>query len=608
MKYLKNIVSFFMRWKLFSLALLSLILAIVLTYFNLSKLAHVILAIVALFEVIPLLMGMWEDIKDGSYGIDILAATAIVASVILGEYWAAIVVVIMLTGGESLEDYADHKAMRELDSLLKRAPVSAHLLKNKNLVDVKVGELKLGDYIVIKPGEVVPVDSIVTEGTSSFDESSLTGESIPVTKKVGEKLLSGAVNIEGSLTAKVLATAENSQYQQIIKLVKSAAASKSPFVRLADRYSIPFTIISYAIAVTVWVVSGHAIRFLEVIIVATPCPLLLAAPIALISGMSRASRHGIIVKTGSALERLAEAKTIAFDKTGTLTNGDLRINDVHLIVSKSKDEVLTLAASLEQYSGHIIAQSIVDEAKSKNIKLPKIKGLKEIPGKGLTANFKNHRILVGKVDLLKDEGLSVPDKLSKLNTTSVFVARDNDILGYITLEDTLRDESKKTILNLTSQGIKHLIMVTGDNQKTAERIAAKIGITEIVANALPADKLNAIERLKNRPVAFVGDGINDAPVLTASDIGIALGARGSTAASESADMIIMLDDISRVASAHKIAKRTFSIAKQSILAGIALSVVLMIIFATGKFKPLYGAILQEVVDVVVIFNALRAHY
>jgi len=608
MKYLKNIVSFFMRWKLFSLALLSLILAIVLTYFNLSKLAHVILAIVALFEVIPLLMGMWEDIKDGSYGIDILAATAIVASVILGEYWAAIVVVIMLTGGESLEDYADHKAMRELDSLLKRAPVSAHLLKNKNLVDVKVGELKLGDYIVIKPGEVVPVDSIVTEGTSSFDESSLTGESIPVTKKVGEKLLSGAVNIEGSLTAKVLATAENSQYQQIIKLVKSAAASKSPFVRLADRYSIPFTIISYAIAVTVWVVSGHAIRFLEVIIVATPCPLLLAAPIALISGMSRASRHGIIVKTGSALERLAEAKTIAFDKTGTLTNGDLRIKDVHLIVSKSKDEVLTLAASLEQYSGHIIAQSIVDEAKSKNIKLPKIKGLKEIPGKGLTANFKNHRILVGKVDLLKDEGLSVPDKLSKLNTTSVFVARDNEILGYITLEDTLRDESKKTILNLTSQGINHLIMVTGDNQKTAERIAAKIGITEIVANALPADKLNAIERLKNRPVAFVGDGINDAPVLTASDIGIALGARGSTAASESADMIIMLDDISRVASAHKIAKRTFSIAKQSILAGIALSVVLMVIFATGKFKPLYGAILQEVVDVVVIFNALRAHY
>jgi heavy metal translocating P-type ATPase len=608
MKYLKNIVSFFMRWKLFSLALLSLILAIVLTYFNLSKLAHVILAIVALFEVIPLLMGMWEDIKDGSYGIDILAATAIVASVILGEYWAAIVVVIMLTGGESLEDYADHKAMRELDSLLKRAPVSAHLLKNKNLVDVKVGELKVGDYIVIKPGEVVPVDSIVTEGTSSFDESSLTGESVPVTKKGGEKLLSGAVNIEGSLTAKVLATAENSQYQQIIKLVKSAAASKSPFVRLADRYSIPFTIISYAIAVTVWVISGHAIRFLEVIIVATPCPLLLAAPIALISGMSRASRHGIIVKTGSALERLAEAKTIAFDKTGTLTNGDLRIKDVHLIVSRSKDEVLTLAASLEQYSGHIIAQSIVDEAKSKNIKLPKIKGLKEIPGKGLTANFKNHRILVGKVDLLEDEGLSVPDKLSKLNTTSVFVARDNEILGYITLEDTLRDESKKTIFDLTSQGIKHLIMVTGDNQKTAERIAAKIGITEIVANALPADKLNAIERLKNRPVAFVGDGINDAPVLTASDIGIALGARGSTAASESADMVIMLDDITRVASAHKIAKRTFSIAKQSILAGIALSVVLMVIFATGKFKPLYGAILQEVVDVVVIFNALRAHY
>lgn len=609
MKYLKTLISFFLKWKLFSAALLTLIIALTLTYFKLPKIAHLILAIVALFEVIPLLMGMWDDIKDGSYGIDILAATAIVASVLLGEYWAAIVVVIMLTGGESLENYADHKALKELDGLLEKAPISAHLLKNKKLVDVKVKELRVGELIVIKPGELVPVDSIITEGISSFDESSLTGESLPITKKVGQKLLSGSVNIEGSITAKVLATSENSQYQQIIQLVKSASASKSPFVRLADRYSIPFTIISYVIAITVWILSGHAIRFLEVIIVATPCPLLLAAPIALISGMGRASRHGIIVKTGGALEKLAEVKTIAFDKTGTLTKGILSVKDIHLVSSKDKNEVLNLAASLEQYSSHIIAESIVKEAKDKDMKLAKIKGLKEIPGKGLKANLKNDQILVGKVELLQESEINVPEKIiNKLNSTNVFVAKNDQILGYITLEDSLREESKKTINQLKHQGVNHLIMVTGDNQRTAERIASKIGIKEIFANALPSEKLNRIEALENRPVAFVGDGINDAPVLTASDIGIALGVRGSTAASESADMVIMLDDVSRVAYAHRIAKRTFSVAKQSILAGIALSVVLMIVFATGKFPPLYGAILQEVVDVTVIFNALRAHY
>ena len=609
MKIIKGIIQFFFRWKLFSLALITLIISLILSFFKQSKYAHLLLAVVAIFEVFPLLMGMYEDIKDGSYGIDILAATAIVASVWLGEYWAAIVVVLMLTGGESLEDYADHKAMRELDSLLKKAPTAAHVLKNKDFVDVKVSELKVRDLILIKPGEVVPVDSVIEEGSSSFDESSLTGESVPVSKKVSDKLLSGSVNMDGPIRARVTATAENSQYQQIIKLVKSAAASKSPFVRLADRYSIPFTIISYVIAITVWVISGHPIRFLEVIIVATPCPLLLAAPIALISGMGRASRHGIIVKTGSSLEKLAEVKTIAFDKTGTLTTGILSVKDVHLVSSKSKKEVLELAASMEQFSSHIIAHAVVKKAKEDNLKLLKFKHLKEVPGKGLKASLKGEQLLVGKLDLLIEEGLDIPKGLeNKLNSTNIFVSRGDKILGYITLEDTIREESKKTISSLITQGVKHIIMVTGDNQRTADKIGSKLGIKEILANALPGDKLRKIEGLKNRPVAFVGDGINDAPVLTASDIGIALGARGSTAASESADMVIMLDDVSRVAYAHRIALRTFKVARQSILAGIALSVLLMIVFATGKFPPLYGAILQEVVDVVVIFNALRAHY
>jgi len=312
---------------------------------------------------------MIQDVRAGSYGIDILAVTAIVTSVLLKEYWAAIVVVLMLTGGESLEDYAEHRARKELDSLLKHAPRKATVLKKGKRVLVSVASIKVGDKIIIKVGEVVPVDSVVIEGSSSFDESSLTGESTPRDKTLHNSLLSGSINLEGVITAKATATAENSQYQQIIKLVQGANASQAPYVRLAERYSLPFTIVAYIIAIGVWAATGDALRFLEVIIVATPCPLLLAAPIALISGMSRASKQGIIIKTGSALERLAEVKTLAFDKTGTLTLGVLAVDSITTYNKYKKDELLTIAASLEQNSNHVVAHAIVEAAAKSGIKL-----------------------------------------------------------------------------------------------------------------------------------------------------------------------------------------------------------------------------------------------
>jgi heavy metal-(Cd/Co/Hg/Pb/Zn)-translocating P-type ATPase len=349
--------------------MIALIVSLVLWFLSYHTAANYILAIVSIIEVIPLLWGMFEDIRSGKYGIDILAATAIIASVVLHEYWAAIVVVIMLTGGESLEDYAEHRAQRELNNLLSNAPVKAHLLRGGKQVDVKVEELKIGDKFIVKPGELVPVDSKVIDGESSFDEASLTGESVPLSKTLGDKLLSGSINLEGLITAKATSTAEDSQYQQIVRLVQSAAASRAPFVRLADRYAVPFTLVAYAIAIAAWVYYGQAIRFLEVIIVATPCPLLLAAPIALISGMSLATRHGIIVKTGSALEKLAEAQTIAFDKTGTLTSGKLKIDKIIGFNEYSKEQVLTYAAAIEQSSNHIIAKAIADHAKDLKLKL-----------------------------------------------------------------------------------------------------------------------------------------------------------------------------------------------------------------------------------------------
>jgi heavy metal translocating P-type ATPase len=558
---------------------------------------------------VPLAWNMWRDFSSGTYGVDLLAAAAILTSIILGQYWAAIVVVLMLTGGESLEDYAEHRARSELDALLERAPQKANVIRKGKVLELKVDELKINDMVLIKPGELVPADAVITDGAASFDESSLTGESLPQAKDVGDTLLSGTVNLDGSVTAKVTSLAADSQYQRTVKLVKSAAASQAPFVRLADRYSIPFTLFAFALGLVAWVLSGDSIRFLEVIIVATPCPLILAAPIALISGMARASKYGIIVKTGSALERLAGARYIAFDKTGTLTKGALKVDSVKTFGQFTEKDVIGYAASLEQNSTHVVATAIVDAAKERDIKPPKAKHVKEIAGRGLSASFKGSQIIVGRFKLLEENDVSVPAKFKResIKQTAVYVAINGELAGVITFTDEVRPEAKATLEILKRLGLRRTLMITGDDRNTAEAVAKELGIDEVHAEALPADKLRVLHETKRRPMIFVGDGVNDAPILTAADVGIALGARGSAVASESADVVIMLDDLTKVASARHIAHRTFQIARQSILIGIAISVGLMLVFATGKFSPLAGAIIQEVVDVIVIFNALRAH-
>jgi heavy metal translocating P-type ATPase len=606
---MNRLIRFAKNYYLFAGALGATALALVLYFCKLHTLAYWVLGAAAIAEVLPLLWGMGQDLRDGRYGVDILAATAIVTSVIMKQYWAGIVIVLMLTGGEALEDYAEHRAKTELDALLSRAPQTAHLIKGRKVVEVRASEVNEGDKLIIKPGEVVPVDAVVVEGSSSFDESSLTGESVPQEKSVDGQILSGSVNIEGAVTVKALRAAADSQYEQIIRLVRAASNSQAPFVRLADRYSIPFTVVSFGIAIVAWVLSHQSIRFLEVLVVATPCPLILAAPIAIISGMSRASKHGIIIKTGSSLEKLAEAKTFAFDKTGTLTNGKPKVNGIVTFEKYKKADVLALAAGLEQNSNHVLAQAIVAKAEQDNVKPVKAKHVKEISGKGLEAHVSGKDVLVGRLRLLQDAGVVLHRTFEpkKIDHTAAFIAVDRHLAGYISFADESRPESKRTLQQLKALGIQKLLMVTGDNATTARAVARKLGITKVESEALPGDKLKAVEAISERPVAFVGDGVNDAPVLTAADVGIALGARGSTAASESADIVIMQDDIEHVAQALAISKRTFFIAKQSIFTGIGLSVALMVIFASGAFKPIYGAAIQELVDVVVIFNALRAH-
>lgn len=600
--------KFFSDYSQFGLTLLAIIIALGLDLSNHDRYAHLLLGFAAIANSIPLVWGMINDLREGIYGVDILAATAIITSVILGEYWAGMIIVLMLTGGEALEDYAEKRAKSELTALISRVPTKTHMLKGRKLVEVTVSSVKVNDKLVIKPGEVVPVDCQVIEGESNFDESSLTGESLPVEKKVGDQLLSGSVNVEGSVTVKTLRIAKDSQYEQIIKLVQSAGISQAPFVRLADRYAVPFTIIAFAIAGTAWATSGEAIRFLQVLVVATPCPLILGAPIALISGMSRATKHGIIVKTGSTLEKLARIKTIGFDKTGTLTEGKPSVQTIITNGKFSQNQIISFAGALEHNSSHILAKAIINEAKNKKIKLPSARKVKETSGHGLSGIVGKNDVTLGKQSYIDSLGIKIPKNIqSKLNQTASLLVVDNQLAGAIIFKDQLRGESTKTLSLLRKLGIKHTLMVTGDNQSTADKIAKEVGLTDVYANCLPADKLRAVDQVANKPVAFVGDGVNDAPVLAMADVGIALGARGSTAASESADVVIMLDDLSKVASAVDISKRTIFIAKQSIMIGILISIALMFVFATGKFKASYGAAIQEVVDIIVIINALRAH-
>lgn len=605
--YMKKIKSFAKSYPLVFWTAAVIIVAFIMKLASLQLAVNYLLSGFALAVALKLGFGMIETLRHGHYGIDILAVMAIISTVLVGEHWAAIVIVLMLTGGEALEDFAAARARRELNALLKRAPQIAHKVVGEDVVQVKLSAVKIDDVLLVRPGEVVPVDAELLDEAAEFDESSLTGESLPVEHKKGEELLSGSINGGTAIKVQAIRAAKESQYQQIIELVKAASSTEAPFVRLADRYAVPFTIISFAIAGFAWAVSGNPVRFAEVLVVATPCPLLLAAPIAMISGMSRAAKHGIIIKSGRVLERLATIRAVAFDKTGTLTRGEPSVTDVNVRDDFNDDDILRLAASAEQHSTHILANSLVNESKRRELKLDTPDDVSEVTGQGMTATVGAMRVMIGKPDFLKQAGVEISAHDIKAGETVVYVAVDNKFAGEILFRDEVRPESKKVMSSLRKLGIRHTLMLTGDTRATAERIAKEVGITEVRAECLPVDKVNAVRGLKTRPVMMVGDGVNDAPVLAVAEVGMAMGARGSTAASETADVVVLVDDISKSAQAIMIAKNTIKIALQSIWVGIAISIGLMLVAANGYIPAVVGAGLQEVVDVIVIFNALRAH-
>lgn len=568
---------------------------------------------VSVIAIIPSARDMIKTLLSGQVGIDVIALAAIISSLLLGQYLAAAVIVIMLTGGEALEAFAKNRARHELDSLLKRKPTTAHLITSSGINDVAVSKVRVGDAILLKPGDMIPVDGKIYKGFTSVDESAITGESLPENKKSGDAVLAGSINLDGVVEVKATHISKDSQYEQIIRLVSEASTKKSPLVRLADAYSLPFTVITFFMAGLAWAISGDPVRALSVLVVATPCPLLIATPVAIVSGMSRAASRGVIIKSGGVLEQLSRLKTVAFDKTGTVTQGKPTVQDIEPC-EITKDELLKIVASVESLSTHSLAQIVVSTAKQRKIVLYKVTRSKEVPGKGISAVIKGQKVLVGSFEFLKSSGVDTSNPVcvghSGHQNTALFVARDDKYIGSITFVDPLRTEAKATIKSLKEMGVDKFIMLTGDRRQVGEHIADQLGIEDVHSQLLPDQKVQLLldEKKTHSPVAMVGDGINDAPVLAASDVGIALGAKGSTAASEAADAVIMQDDLGRLPELVAISKRSVTIAKQSIFTGIGLSSVLMVFALFGFIVPVVGALMQEAIDVVVILNALRARF
>ena len=551
-------------------------------------------------------VGMVRSMLRGRWGLDVLAITAIVATVVVGEYVAALIVVLMLLGGEALEDYAGRRATRELDALLDRAPRRAHRVGADGIADVPAEEVAVGDMLLVRPSELVPVDAELVSGATDVDESSLTGESVPVAKAVGDVLLSGSVNGEEAVEVRAVAAAQDSQYQQIVALVAEASASRAPVVRLADRYAVPFTVFSLLLAGVAWAVSGDPVRFAEVLVLATPCPLLIAAPVAFMGGMSRAARAGVIVKGGGVLEQLARARTAVFDKTGTLTRGRPELVAVRPEPGVGERMLLGLAASAEQYSSHVLASSLVDAARERGIRLRDAASASESATNGVVASIDGREVVVGKFAFVAAHATGAERTVIAPGELAVYVAVDGAYAGALLARDGVRPEASGTLARLARLGVRRTVMLTGDARATADHVAAELGIERVRAECLPGDKVREVSGIAERPVIMVGDGVNDAPVLAAAEVGIAMGARGATAASESADAVILVDDVSRTATAVEIGRDTVRIALQSIWIGIAVSVGLMLVATFGVIPATVGALLQEVVDLITILAALRA--
>lgn len=614
--------KFLSNYYLIILTIVVGILALIFQFgFQLNLVSLILIHSCAAIFVVITVVSMIKELIEGHVGLDILALTSIISTLFVNDtingitidgYWACLMIMIMMASGQALESFSSRKANKELTELINKTPKVVHLLTDSGYcMDIDIKEAKIGDLFLIKPNETVPLDSTITDGTSPFNMSSLTGESLPESKKVGDKILSGFINGDSPIIARVDKKDADSQYQTIVKLAKEVDKKPSKFVKMTDKLAIPFTIVSYLLAGLGWLIAyitnpsisliDGFTRFVEVLVVASPCPLLLAAPIAMISGISQAYKKNILIKDPIAFEKLANTKTFAFDKTGTLTIGKPSISKIETIDDYSKDDLLLYMASLEINSNHIFAKSIIESSNQTN--LLKASDIKEYPGKGVEGFIDGVKYKVGNRSFV-----SLDDNIEKGETLVGLSVNDNPV-GYIIFRDKLKKDTKEALSSLRNMNVDKIIMLTGDNEKTASRIAEEAGIDKYYSSLSPQDKLNIITSASDddRPIAMVGDGINDTPCLANADIGIAMQSGNDGAISEVSDIIILNDSIDSIVLAKKISINTLKIGKQAVLIGITTCIILMIVAAFGVLPAIIGAICQEGIDLISILWALRAH-
>jgi len=558
-----------------------------------------------------LLAEIVSSLRRGDVGLDIVAALSMSAALVFGEHLAAAVVALMYAGGQYLESFAERRARREMTALLSRVPRKAMRHRNHELEEIDVEAIEPDDRLLIRRGDVAPVDGIVAGGVTTLDQSALTGESLPVRRGVGEAVMSGSTNVGDAFDLVATRRAAESTYAGIVRLVEQAQRSRAPMARLADRYAIVFLVVTVAIAIAAWYLSGDPIRAVAVLVVATPCPLILAVPVALVSGLSRAARHGVLVKGGKALEVMAQVRVLVVDKTGTLTEGRARLTGVKPNADVPPDDILRLAASLDQASKHVIAQTIVAAAREQDLTLSVPSDVRETPGEGVAGNVDGREVIVGGIGFVT-RSLGVARSTLNLprrepGSLVSAVAIDGKVAGVIMLADALREGTGTFLARLRRFGVERVVLATGDRPEVAAAVATGLGLDAVRAELTPDQKVMVVlaER-KNGPVMMIGDGVNDAPALAAADLGVAMGARGTAASAEAADVILLVDRLDRILPGLQIARRSRAIALQSVYAGIGLSFLGMIAAAAGYITPVQGALLQEVIDVGVILNALRA--
>jgi heavy metal translocating P-type ATPase len=592
-------------------ALVGVVAGLAFTAANLHRAANMLWAATTALLLVPLAFSVLRSLLRRDVGVDAIALVSMAGALALGEYLAGAVVALMLAGGNALEESANRRARRELTALVERAPRSALVRRGDDLVEVPVDEVGVDEVVLVRAGEVVPVDGMVLSEEAIVDESALTGEPLPVTIHRGGNVRSGTAAAGSAFELRALRPAAESAYAALVRLVEKAEEERAPFVRVADRYAIFFLPATMVVAAAAWAVSGDPVRALAVFVVATPCPLILAAPIALMCGVSRAARAGVVVKGAGTIEQLGDARSVLLDKTGTITLGHPELDRVVAADGLPSEETLRLAASLDQLSAHPLARALVAGAERANLTLAIPEQVEEQFGRGVRGVVDDHRVLVGSANWLRTHGVepTLPRGLDG-GDAKVLVAVDDTLAGVALIGDRLREESTDLVPQLRDVGIRHVALVTGDKRSVAEPIGERLGVDRVYADQTPEEKVDVVRALHDRAdlrgVVMVGDGINDAPALALADVGVAMGSAGATVSSETADAVVLVDRVDRVADAIRISRRAFHIARESVVVGIALSLAAMAVAAAGYLAPVQGALLQEVIDVGVILNALRA--